>query len=70
MIAIDPVRCVSHDERETQLAHAEKLFARILEQDGTRLPSQRRYTARARTPSEGVAIPKSLHDTLIAYTQR
>ena len=70
MIAIDPVRCVSHDERETQLAHAEKLFARILEQDGTRLPSQRRYTARARTPGEGVAIPKSLHDTLIAYTQR
>ena len=69
MIAIDPVRCVAHDERGAQLAHAERLFARILEQDGTRLPSQRRYTARQRTPREGVTIPKSLHDTLLGYAR-
>ena len=70
MIAIDPLRCVSHDDRSAQLAHAEKLFARILDQEGTRLPSQRRYAARARTPSEGVRIPSSLHDMLEGYARR
>ena len=69
MIAIDPVRCVSHDDRGAQLAHAEKLFTRILQEEGTRLPSQRRYTARTRTPTEGVTIPKSLHDTLLGYAR-
>ena len=67
MIAIDPARCVGDGDRDAQLAHAEKLFARILEQDGTRLPSDRRYRARERTPSEGVTIPRSLHDTLREY---
>ena len=70
MIAIDPVRCVSHDDRGAQLAHAEKLFARILQEEGTRLPSQRRFTARSRTPSEGITIPESLHDTLLGYARR
>ena len=69
MIAIDPLRCVAHDERGAQLAHAEKLFVRILELEGTRLPSQRRYTARVRTPTEGVTIPKLLHDTLRDYAR-
>ena len=69
MIAIDPLRCVAHGDRGAQLAHAEKLFARILELEGTRLPSQRRYTARTRTPTEGVTIPKSLHDTLLGYAR-
>ena len=67
MIAIDPARCVRDGDRDAQLAHAEKLFARVLEQDGTRLPSDRRYRARERTPSEGVTIPRLLHDTLRAY---
>ncbi len=67
MIAIDPARCVRDGDRDAQLAHAEKLFARVLEQDGTRLPSDRRYRARERTPNEGVTIPKLLHDTLRAY---
>ena len=70
MIAIDPVRCVSHDDRGAQLAHAERLFTRILQEEGTRLPSQRRYTARSRTPTEGITIPKSLHDTLLEYARR
>ena len=69
MIAIDPLRCVAGDDRSAQLAHAEKLFTRVLAQDGTRLPSDRRYAARARTPKEGVLIPKSLHDTLLGYVQ-
>ena len=67
MMAIDPARCVGDGSRDAQLAHAEKLFAKILEQDGTRLPSDRRYRARERTPTEGVTIPKSLHDTLRGY---
>ena len=67
MIAIDPARCTGDGDRGAQLAHAETLFAKILEQDGTRLPSDRRYRARERTPTEGVTIPKSLHDTLRGY---
>ncbi len=69
LLAIDPARCAggggSEGERVAQLAHAEGLFERILEQDGARLPSDRRYAARRRTPAEGVTIPKPLHDTLM-----
>ena len=64
LIAIDPTRCVSNPG--AQLAHAEGLFAKILGQDGTRLPSDRRYAARKRTPTEGVEIPTSLFDTITA----
>lgn len=64
MIAIDPGRCVGHGDRGRQLDHAESLFAKILEQDGARLPSDRRYAARKRTPTEGAGIPKSLYDKL------
>ena len=77
IMAIDPARCLSGgnggggDEagREAQLAHAEGLFARILEQDGARLPSDRRYAARQRTPTEGVTVPRSLYDTIVALKQ-
>ena len=48
------------------MAHAEALFERILAQDGTRLPSDRRFAARLRTPREGITIPTSLHDELCA----
>jgi LDH2 family malate/lactate/ureidoglycolate dehydrogenase len=64
IIAIDPVRCVGHNDRRAQLAHAEYLFANILAQDGTRLPSDRRFLARQRTPIEGIAIPQALYDEL------
>ena len=67
MLAIDPARCVGDGDRDAQLAHAEKLFAKILELDGTRLPGDRRHRARERTPTHGVTIPKSLHDTLREY---
>jgi delta1-piperideine-2-carboxylate reductase len=68
LIAIDPGRCVADGDGEKQLAHAEMLFEKILEQEGTRLPSDRRFAARARTPREGVRIPRSLHQTLVAFT--
>ncbi len=64
LIAIDPIHCVGHGDRQTQLARAEKLFAEILAQDGTRLPSDRRFTARKRTPVEGITIPQALYDEL------
>jgi LDH2 family malate/lactate/ureidoglycolate dehydrogenase len=66
VIAIDPSRCVAEDNRAGQLARAEALFAKVLEQEGTRLPSDRRYAARQRTPTEGIRIPTSLYETLEA----
>jgi LDH2 family malate/lactate/ureidoglycolate dehydrogenase len=35
-----------------------------LAQQGTRLPSDRRYAARQRTPIEGVTIPRALYEEL------
>lgn len=64
LIAIDPSRCVDEGQRAGQLARAEALFERILAQEGTRLPSDRRYRARKRTPREGISIPASLHAKL------
>jgi delta1-piperideine-2-carboxylate reductase len=64
MLAIDPARCVAHGDRQRQLAHAEQLFANILAQEGTRLPSDRRYAARRRTPTEGITIPRALYEEL------
>jgi LDH2 family malate/lactate/ureidoglycolate dehydrogenase len=55
---------VSGDARAGQLARAEQLFAMVLEQDGTRLPSDRRYAARLITPTKGISIPASLFATL------
>ena len=62
MIAIDPTRCISGGSGIAQLAHAETLFDEILSQEGTRLPSDRRYLAREKTPKEGITIPQSLYD--------
>jgi LDH2 family malate/lactate/ureidoglycolate dehydrogenase len=64
IIAIDPGRCVAAGQRAGQLAHAEALFAKVIEQEGTRLPSDRRFQARLRTPREGISIPFSLFQTL------
>jgi len=66
IIAIDPSRCVPSGMRSGQLARAEALFAQVLAQDGTRLPSDRRYAARLTTPTEGISIPASLDETLRA----
>lgn len=61
VMAIDPARWTPSGDSGAQLAHAEKLFAKVLEQGGTRLPSDRRYAARQRTSTEGVLIPEALH---------
>jgi len=60
MIAIDPTTCGNTGA----LAHAESLFEEILEQEGTRLPSERRYRARQHTAEAGIEIVSSLHAEL------
>lgn len=66
LMAIDPARCVQNGA--DPLDHAEKLFERILAQEGTRLPSDRRFAARKRTPVSGIDIPESLHKTILDLT--
>lgn len=66
MIALDPGRCVSGHERADQLAHAERLFERILAQEGTRLPGERRHAMRARTRADGIEVARALHDEIRA----
>ena len=66
VLAMDPVRFMTNGNREQQMAHAEKLFGLILAQEGTRLPSDRRYEARKRTGRYGVEVPQSLYETLQA----
>ena len=45
------------------------LFGLILAQDGARLPAERRYAIRKKTPKEGVLIPESLHSTVMKLVQ-
>ena len=61
VLAIDPAKC---SVGGNPVRHAESLFARVLEQEGARLPSDRRYAARLRTSTDGIAIPRTLHDTI------
>ena len=64
LLAIDPARCVPGGDAKATLAHAEQLFTRILDIDGTRLPSDRRFAARKTTATAGIEIPQSLHDAI------
>ena len=69
LIAMDPARFGGAGGSEAALAHAELLFNEILQEDGTRLPSDRRYEARKLTPTEGITIPKSLYHTIQGYCE-
>ncbi|KQO07822.1 Ldh family oxidoreductase [Sphingomonas sp. Leaf242] len=64
IIAIDPVGFLG-DAVAEHLARAEAMFAAI-EGQGARLPSQRRYAARARSLTEGVTIPAALYRDIMA----
>ena len=69
ILAFDPAqfsggRAAANDER------AERLFADIVDQ-GARLPSQRRFEARARNTTRGyVEIAKTLHDDLLVLAEQ
>lgn len=64
IIALDPRRFLG-EATEEHLARAEVLFQGI-EGQGARLPSQRRYAARACSVVEGVQIPEALYNDLKA----
>jgi len=62
LIALDPKRFLG-DAVDQHLARAEALFDGIQDQ-GARLPSQRRYEARERSLQDGVKIPEALYEDL------
>ncbi|OLF55585.1 Ldh family oxidoreductase [Pseudomonas chlororaphis] len=64
LLAFDPKVFLGQDH-EQGLARAEGLFAAITGQ-GARLPSQRRFEARARSVKDGVQIPRALFDDIQA----
>jgi delta1-piperideine-2-carboxylate reductase len=66
LMAIDPARYTPGGDANAALTHAENLFSRILDIDGTRLPSDRRFAARKSTATNGIHIPQSLHDEINA----
>jgi delta1-piperideine-2-carboxylate reductase len=63
LIAFDP-RILGGGARDNQ-ASSERLFAEITGQ-GARLPSTRRYEARARSLAHGVSIPRNLYEQIMA----
>jgi LDH2 family malate/lactate/ureidoglycolate dehydrogenase len=64
ILAFDPAMFGLGDLQGDQ-ARAERLFAAITDQ-GARLPSQRRYEARARSLLQGVQIPRALYSDVLA----
>jgi len=61
LIAMDPARFGDVDDAA---ARGEALFAEILKQEGTRLPSDRRFQNRARDPHPGTEVPDALMEKL------
>ena len=59
-IAIDPACFAAPGETSHAMERAEALFATILDEEETRLPSERRFLARERTPAEGVMVAAPL----------
>ncbi len=64
ILAFDP-DLMGGGDPEANAARAEALFAAFADQ-GARLPSQRRYEARARSLANGVRTPKVLYDQIMA----
>ena len=64
ILAFNPAFFSQGDARADQ-ARAEQLFQAITDQ-GARLPSQRRFEARARSLAQGVRIPRALHEDVLA----
>lgn len=64
ILAFDP-GFFAQGDAGTDQARAEQLFQAITDQ-GARLPSQRRFEARARSLAQGVRIPRALHEDVLA----
>lgn len=67
ILALDPDRFLG-TQAHTHLARAERVFAGM-QQEGARLPSQRRFEARARSIAQGVELPSALHADLLALLE-
>lgn len=65
LIAINPAQTLTDGNTEAAQVRAESLFAQILAQDGTRLPSMRRYDARERSLANGVKVSVDLHEQIV-----
>jgi delta1-piperideine-2-carboxylate reductase len=63
ILAIDPARM---GDAQGWAAHAELLFEQILSEEGVRLPAGRRHANRAKSATEGAAIPAALHQEIVA----
>lgn len=63
ILAIDPAGFLGA-EAASHIARAEALFDGITSQ-GARLPSERRFAARARSLANGVRVPRALHADLL-----
>ncbi len=65
ILAIDPNHCAGDNQTsDTHLERAETLFATLLSQPGTRLPSDRRYSVREGNIKNGVSINAALLEEL------
>jgi LDH2 family malate/lactate/ureidoglycolate dehydrogenase len=64
LLALDP----THFGSTNYLQRAEFLFEQILNQPGTRLPSQRRHAAREQSIDEGVEVASDLLDEIEALS--
>ncbi|MCW5256391.1 Ldh family oxidoreductase [Verminephrobacter aporrectodeae subsp. tuberculatae] len=64
VLAFDPAR-LSGGDATAQQQRAEQLFQAITRQ-GARLPSQRRFEARARSLAQGVSVPRALYEEILA----
>jgi len=67
LLAIDPTHFSGGPVSGSQFDRAEALFARILEQEGSRLPSDRRFKSRAATQRDGITIPAEFFEELLSY---
>lgn len=67
ILALDPQRFLGEQAQE-QLARAETLFSGMQEQ-GARLPGERRFACRQQSEQQGVAISRALYDEICALRQ-
>ena len=65
ILALDVARFGAEDP----VGHAERLFERLLGEEGVRLPGDRRLTARAETSKTGIEVPKALHEEIVALSR-
>ena len=63
LMAIDPSR---FGDPQNFAAHAELLFARMLEEPGVRLPADRRYANRKITAERGIEFPDSIYAEILS----